>query len=180
MIRLSWLFLLAAFAVFSPLAVLAATHLNQVRKVPAHHARRASHEKRFRYSRSRYHRAYYSRRRRHRAVLPASPSSDRIEEIQGALARAGYYKDDPSGKWDGDTVDAMKRFQEAQGLQPTGKIDALTLQKLGLGSDVAGLGAPHQPPPAPLQSSSNVAPKTSPTPGPATTPRQNSAGHPNP
>jgi hypothetical protein len=36
----------------------------------------------------------------------------------------------------------MKRFQTAQNLPPTGKIDALTLQRLGLGSDVAGKGAP--------------------------------------
>jgi len=36
----------------------------------------------------------------------------------------------------------MKKFQENQGLNPTGKIDAVTLVKLGLGSDTAGKGAP--------------------------------------
>ena len=38
--------------------------------------------------------------------------------------------------------EAMKNYQDKNGLNPTGKIDALTLQKLGLGSDTAGKGAP--------------------------------------
>jgi hypothetical protein len=36
----------------------------------------------------------------------------------------------------------MKSFQDKSGLTPTGKIDALTLEKLGLGSNTAGKGAP--------------------------------------
>jgi hypothetical protein len=40
----------------------------------------------------------------------------------------------------------MKKFQSEHGLLPTGKFDALTLQKLGLGSETAGLGAPTPPP----------------------------------
>jgi hypothetical protein len=36
----------------------------------------------------------------------------------------------------------MKKYQDKNGLNPTGKIDALTLQKLGLGSETAGKGAP--------------------------------------
>jgi peptidoglycan hydrolase-like protein with peptidoglycan-binding domain len=71
-----------------------------------------------------------------------APTPDRITEIQTALARENAYPGDPNGKWDAATIDAMKRFQTAQGLSPTGKIDALTLQRLGLGSDVAGKGAP--------------------------------------
>ena len=72
-----------------------------------------------------------------------APTKDRIEEIQTALARDGYYHGDATGKWDPATVDAMKRFQQDNGLNPTGKLDATSLQKLGLGSDVAGLGAPR-------------------------------------
>ncbi|HWF36933.1 MAG TPA: peptidoglycan-binding domain-containing protein [Candidatus Acidoferrales bacterium] len=71
-----------------------------------------------------------------------APTSDRISEIQTALGRGGYYGTDPSGKWDADTVDAVQKFQSANGLDVTGKLDALTLQKLGLGSDVAGVSAP--------------------------------------
>lgn len=72
-----------------------------------------------------------------------APTKDRIQEIQSALARDGYYRGNASGKWDSSTVDAMKRFQQDNGLNPTGKLDATSLQKLGLGSDVAGLGAPR-------------------------------------
>lgn len=81
-------------------------------------------------------------RRGRREPSQMAPTSDRISEIQLALARGGYYKSDPNGKWDSDTVDALQRFQSANGLDSTGKLDALTLQKLGLGSDVAGYSTP--------------------------------------
>jgi peptidoglycan hydrolase-like protein with peptidoglycan-binding domain len=76
----------------------------------------------------------------------AAPTTDRINEIQGALARNGAYAGEPSGKWDDSTVEAMKKFQASHGLNPTGKMDALTLQKLGLGSETAGMGVPTPPP----------------------------------
>lgn len=71
-----------------------------------------------------------------------APTPDRIREIQDALNREGGFEGQPTGKWDDATVNAMKKFQENQGLNPTGKIDAVTLEKLGLGSDTAGKGAP--------------------------------------
>ena len=76
----------------------------------------------------------------------AAPTTERISEIQSALARSGAYTGDATGKWDDSTAEAMKKYQAAHGLTPTGKFDALTLQKLGLGSDTAGLGAPTPPP----------------------------------
>jgi peptidoglycan hydrolase-like protein with peptidoglycan-binding domain len=39
----------------------------------------------------------------------------------------------------------MKRFQESHGLNPSGKLDAKTLQKLGLGSQTAGIAPPMPP-----------------------------------
>jgi hypothetical protein len=48
----------------------------------------------------------------------------------------------PSGKWDDNTVESMRKFQAAHGLNPSGKLDALTLRQLGLGSATAGLAAP--------------------------------------
>ena len=81
-----------------------------------------------------------SRPRRPRAQL--APTADRLREIQSALARDGFYKTQPSGKWDTASTEAMKRFQTAQGLQPTGKLDARSLQALGLGSQIAGIAAP--------------------------------------
>jgi peptidoglycan hydrolase-like protein with peptidoglycan-binding domain len=70
------------------------------------------------------------------------PTPDRISEIQSALAHGGYYQGDPNGKWDGNTIAAMQKFQSANGLDATGKLDAPSLQKLGLGSDIAGVSAP--------------------------------------
>lgn len=75
-----------------------------------------------------------------------APTADRIDEIQAALNRSGLYSGEPSGKMDAKTQEALRQFQQANGLSPTGKIDALTLQKLGLGSSTAGLAAPHPPP----------------------------------
>jgi Putative peptidoglycan binding domain len=75
-----------------------------------------------------------------------APTSDRITEIQQALAKDGSYSAAPSGKWDDGTVDAMKKFQTTHALNPTGKLDALTLEKLGLGSTTAGVAEPVAPP----------------------------------
>jgi len=90
-----------------------------------------------------------TKRRSHARRDPGqkAPTTDRIGEIQSALAREGYYKGDPSGKWDADTQDAMRRFQEEHGLSGNGKLDAPSLQKLGLGSDIAGVSAPRPPQP---------------------------------
>ena len=58
------------------------------------------------------------------------------------MQREGAYDGEPTGKWDDATVEAMKKYQDKNGLSPTGKIDAPTLEKLGLGSETAGKGAP--------------------------------------
>ena len=71
-----------------------------------------------------------------------APTSDRITEIQTALAKNNAFTGEPNGKWDDSTVDAMKKFQAANGLNPSGRLDAPTLQKLGLGSQIVGVAAP--------------------------------------
>jgi len=71
-----------------------------------------------------------------------APTPDRVKDIQSALQREGAYSGEPNGKWDQSTIDAMKNYQDKNGMTPTGKIDALTLKKLGLGSETAGKGAP--------------------------------------
>jgi peptidoglycan hydrolase-like protein with peptidoglycan-binding domain len=76
----------------------------------------------------------------------AAPTPERINEIQEALAKKGAFTGEPTGKWDDSTVEAMKKFQTDNHLNPTGKIDSFTLQKLGLGSETAGVGAPTPPP----------------------------------
>jgi peptidoglycan hydrolase-like protein with peptidoglycan-binding domain len=87
-----------------------------------------------------------SKKRSKRVKGQAAPSPDRINEIQEALAKKGVYEGSPSGKWDDSTSEAMKKFQASNGLNPSGKLDARTLQKLGLGSETAGVAAPTPPP----------------------------------
>ncbi len=88
-----------------------------------------------------------------------TPTVDRVNQSQAALARDGSFQGLPSGKWDDNTVAAMRRFQTAHGLNPSGKLDAPTLQRLGLGSETAGVAAPTPPPGATsrLTSSANIA-----------------------
>jgi peptidoglycan hydrolase-like protein with peptidoglycan-binding domain len=75
-----------------------------------------------------------------------APTADRISEIQTALSKEGSYSGTPSGKWDDATIAAIRNFQSAHGLNPSGKLDAPTLTKLGLGSQTAGVAAPIVPP----------------------------------
>jgi peptidoglycan hydrolase-like protein with peptidoglycan-binding domain len=75
-----------------------------------------------------------------------APTSDRISEIQQALSKDGSFGGTANGKWDDSTVDAMRKFQGTHGLNPSGRLDAPTLQKLGLGSQTAGVAAPTPPP----------------------------------
>lgn len=85
------------------------------------------------------------RKSRRRERTQKAPTPDRIREIQSALAREGAYTGQPNGKWDASSVEAMRQFQASHSLSPTGKLDALSLQKLGLGSEVAGRAAPRLP-----------------------------------
>jgi peptidoglycan hydrolase-like protein with peptidoglycan-binding domain len=61
------------------------------------------------------------------------PSSDRITEIQQALIREGYLKQEATGKWDDPTRAAMRNYQQANGFNVTGLPEAKALMKLGLG-----------------------------------------------
>ena len=87
-----------------------------------------------------------------------APTTDRISEIQTALARDGSFQGTPTGRWDDDTASAMRKFQGSHGLNVNGKLDAPTLQRLGLGSQTAGIAAPTPPPGATsrLTSSANA------------------------
>lgn len=74
-----------------------------------------------------------------------APTAGRVTEIQQALSREGAYSGEPTGKWDAGTIAGMKRFQASQGRNPTGRLDALSLHKLGLGAQTAGVAAPLPP-----------------------------------
>ena len=77
-----------------------------------------------------------------RQPFQKAPTPERISEIQSALARGGYYQGQPNGKWDSSTVSALEKFQSDNGMNASGKLDAPSLQKLGLGSSTAGVDAP--------------------------------------
>jgi len=79
-----------------------------------------------------------------------APTPERYRDIQAALAAKGYLNGEPSGVWDSDSMDAMRRFQTDQKLTPTGKISASSLIGLGLG-------------PKPPDSSPIIPPGTPPT-----------------
>jgi peptidoglycan hydrolase-like protein with peptidoglycan-binding domain len=109
-----------------------------------------------------------------------APTPERISEIQSALAHGGYYQGTPNGKWDSNTISAMQKFQSDNGLSNSGKIDAPSLQKLGLGSGTAGVDAPKPitPKPAtstPAAASTSAANATNATPPAATTTSASSA-----
>jgi peptidoglycan hydrolase-like protein with peptidoglycan-binding domain len=80
---------------------------------------------------------------------------ERISEIQGALARAGYLNQEPNGRWDEPTRAAMLRFQQEHGFPDTGLPEAKSLMKLGLG--------PH-PLPQELDSTAQASQPASPLP----------------
>ncbi|HLI30299.1 MAG TPA: peptidoglycan-binding domain-containing protein [Terriglobia bacterium] len=66
----------------------------------------------------------------------------RTEQIQQALIQAGDLHEQPTGRWDAQTRDAMKLYQQSNGFAATGLPDAKSLMKMGLGphplpSDVA-------------------------------------------
>lgn len=96
-----------------------------------------------------------------RQSFQKAPTPERISEIQGALSRGGYYQGQPNGKWDSNTVSALQKFQSDNGMNASGKLDAPSLQKLGLGSSTAGVDAPkplsHTSPAAAATTSASAA-----------------------
>jgi peptidoglycan hydrolase-like protein with peptidoglycan-binding domain len=61
------------------------------------------------------------------------PTSERYKELQEALAKKGYLHGEPTGVWDQSSADALRRFQQDQNLQASGKLDSLSIIALGLG-----------------------------------------------
>jgi putative peptidoglycan binding protein len=69
-------------------------------------------------------------------------SKTRIPQVQLALARAGFYHDKATGIWDTQTMEALKMFQSANSLPPTGRLDKASLQKLGVDFTSAPVNLP--------------------------------------
>ena len=75
-----------------------------------------------------------------------APTPERYKQIQQALADRGYLQGTPTGTWGPEAVDSLKRFQQDQNLNPTGKIDSLSLIALGLGPKRANATPPKAQP----------------------------------
>ncbi len=68
-----------------------------------------------------------------RRRVQAQPTLERYQQIQQALVDRGYLQGPATGAWGPESVAALQRFQSDQKLDATGKIDALSLIRLGLG-----------------------------------------------
>jgi hypothetical protein len=94
------------------------------------------------------------------------PDEDRYRQIQQALTDKGYFKGQVNGEWGQDSVDALQKFQldnKFPDIYSDGKINALSLNGLGLGSKHGshiGEAVPTPPVPAPP---STLAPAASPS-----------------
>jgi peptidoglycan hydrolase-like protein with peptidoglycan-binding domain len=63
----------------------------------------------------------------------ATPTVERYQEIQQALAERGYFEGPADGRWGVSSAEALKRFQREQNLVEDGKLGSLSLIALGLG-----------------------------------------------
>jgi len=99
------------------------------------------------------------------------PSTDRYKEIQSALLQKGYLHGEPSGAWDADSIDAMKRFQKDQNLDADGKLSSLSLIALGLGPKRTLTASTVNPATAAPQAAAPASVVTPPVPQPQVPPR---------
>jgi peptidoglycan hydrolase-like protein with peptidoglycan-binding domain len=119
-------------------ALLASTTTQKKKSAPAKHAA-ASAARKPAPSRGAKHkpaaRAAHSTKATHTAWHPGqtAPTPERYKEIQEALAKKGYLHGEASGAWNQDSSDALRRFQQDQNLQASGKLDSLSIIALGLG-----------------------------------------------
>ncbi|HYH20701.1 MAG TPA: peptidoglycan-binding domain-containing protein [Azospirillum sp.] len=80
------------------------------------------------------------------AQITASPAQ--VRQVQQVLKQSGYNAGNVNGSWDQQTSQAVRNFQQAQGLEPTGQLNTRTLSALGIsgnsgvsGGTVGGTGS---------------------------------------
>ncbi|WP_230534417.1 peptidoglycan-binding domain-containing protein [Microvirga roseola] len=66
--------------------------------------------------------------------LYVSPAA--VRQVQQALNQAGYSVGNVDGQWNQETQSAARNFQQAQGLEPNGRLDVALLNALGLTNQV--------------------------------------------
>jgi hypothetical protein len=110
-----------------------------------------------------------SRKKTVRARGQQKIDSERAEQIQTALIREHYLTGEPTGTWNADSEDAMRRYQGDHGWQTKEVPDARALIKLGLGPsndhllnpESAMTSSPDAPKASYLPTSSHSAPAAS-------------------
>lgn len=70
--------------------------------------------------------------------MQAQMSEETVREIQRALSEAGYDPGPQDGQMGEQTRSALQEFQQAQGMEATGELDARTLAALGVDSELGG------------------------------------------
>ena len=76
--------------------------------------------------------------------LAAQPvlARETVRRVQERLARAGFRPGPADGVWGGGTEAALRDFQQARGLRPTGDLNPVTARALGF--DPNNLAVPQQ------------------------------------
>ncbi len=75
--------------------------------------------------------------------LTAARAGDLVLTAQSSLARQGYYDGAIDGKWGSQTAAAVRRFQIANDLRPTGELNPATLSALGIKTTPARTAKPE-------------------------------------
>jgi peptidoglycan hydrolase-like protein with peptidoglycan-binding domain len=73
---------------------------------------------------------------------PLSISAIGLRQIQTALIQKGHKEIGADGKWSDAVTAAVKKFQESQKLEASGKLDVRTLRALGFGNPLNELDRP--------------------------------------
>ena len=85
-----------------------------------------------------------------RSLAQTAPTPERYQEIQQAMVAKGYGPQAPNGVWGPEWSSALKRYQQDQKLEATGRLNSMSLITLGLGpkrEPPAGVTAPPAQPP---------------------------------
>jgi peptidoglycan hydrolase-like protein with peptidoglycan-binding domain len=87
--------------------------------------------------------------------------------VQQTLKLAGYWTGPVDGKWTPALTEALKDFQTALGVKPTGTVDAATISALEKAIADAGKSSPSPAPTPPPAATATAKPTTTPAGGPS-------------
>jgi peptidoglycan hydrolase-like protein with peptidoglycan-binding domain len=59
-------------------------------------------------------------------------TKDQITQAQNLLKQRGLYAGDSTGKLDADTRNALRKYQESEGIKVTGTLNRITLEKMSI------------------------------------------------